>query len=209
MAKVLVKAFDLELERGYIFTDVGADNWASDYIATLYTHGITTGSNGKFMPNNTVSRAHYAAFLYRALNPDKAPKPEKTLELTLVVPETTNSGWVNVFPKDGTMKPPVGWSESMIEQHEQKIKDAVFNHSPKIGTGLSFGRGSMLVSNYDNPEALQNLAQSFKIINSDMTVEEWIADVNKAIETGEAVIARDNSYGVYQLLQWQSYHHLY
>ena len=67
----------------------------------------------------------------------------------------------------------------------------------------------MLVSNYDNPEALQNLAQSFKIINSDMTVEEWIADVNKAIETGEAVIARDNSYGVYQLLQWQSYHHLY
>ena len=67
----------------------------------------------------------------------------------------------------------------------------------------------MLVSNYDNPEALQNLAQSFKIINSDMTVEEWIADVNKAIETGEAVIARDNPYGVYQLLQWQSYHHLY
>lgn len=67
----------------------------------------------------------------------------------------------------------------------------------------------MLVSNYNNPEALQNLAQSFKIINSDMTVEEWIADVNKAIETGEAVIARDNSYGVYQLLQWQSYHHLY
>ena len=54
----------------------------------------------------------------------------------------------------------------------------------------------MLVSNYNNPEALQNLAQSFKIINSDMTVEEWIADVNKAIETGEAVIARDNSYGV-------------
>ena len=67
----------------------------------------------------------------------------------------------------------------------------------------------MLVSNYNNPEALQNLAQSFKIINSDMTGEEWIADVNKAIETGEAVIARDNSYGVYQLLQWQSYHHLY
>ena len=67
----------------------------------------------------------------------------------------------------------------------------------------------MLVSNYNNPEALQNLAQSFKIINSDMTVEEWIANVNKAIETGEAVIARDNSYGVYQLLQWQSYHHLY
>lgn len=201
MAKVLVNAFGLDIQKGYIFSDVDEDNWAKDYISTLYMHGITTGSNGRYMPDQPVSRAHYSTFLFRALNPDEAPKPEKPLQPNPLPkpelkPETPNSGWVNVFPKDGTVKPPAGWSESMLIQHEQKIKDTVFNHSPKKGSGQSFGRSSMLVSNYDNPESLQALAQSFKNINSDMTVDEWVADVNKAIETGEAVIARDNSYGV-------------
>lgn len=82
MAKVLVNAFELKIEKGYIFSDVGADNWAKDYISTLYVHGITVGSNGLYKPNDPVSRAHYAAFLYRALNPDDAPKPEKPLEPT-------------------------------------------------------------------------------------------------------------------------------
>lgn len=79
MAKVLVAAFDLPIKKGYIFSDIGANHWAKDDISTLYSHGITVGDNGMFKPNQSVSRAQYAVFLYRALNPDKAPKPSKPL----------------------------------------------------------------------------------------------------------------------------------
>lgn len=80
MAKVMAIAFDLDMHKGYIFEDVSKDHWAKDYIASLYMSGITVGSNGKHMPNQSVSRAHYVAFLDRALNPETAPKPEKPLQ---------------------------------------------------------------------------------------------------------------------------------
>lgn len=63
MAKVLVSAFGLDIQKGYIFNDVFVNNWAKDYISTLYMNGITVGSNGKFMPNEPVSRVQYATFL--------------------------------------------------------------------------------------------------------------------------------------------------
>lgn len=82
MSKVLVKAFDLKLEKGYIFTDINEGHWYKDYVATLYANGITAGSNGKFMPNDSVTRAQYSAFLYRSLNPENAIKPSKPLQPT-------------------------------------------------------------------------------------------------------------------------------
>ncbi|MEK5068045.1 S-layer homology domain-containing protein [Sporosarcina sp. FSL K6-1508] len=82
MAKVIVEAFNLDIHKGYIFDDVSESHWAKDYISSLYMSGITTGSNGKYLPSDSVSRAHYAMFLYRALNPENAPKPDKPLTQT-------------------------------------------------------------------------------------------------------------------------------
>ena len=49
------------------FTDT-ADYWAADYCDFLYNAGITTGySDGSFRPNDNVSRAQFAAMLYRYL----------------------------------------------------------------------------------------------------------------------------------------------
>ncbi len=76
MAKVLTNAFDLELYKGNVFSDVGESHWAKDYVSTLYKSGITVGSNGRYLPNDYVSRAHYAVFLNRALNQDGLQKPE-------------------------------------------------------------------------------------------------------------------------------------
>lgn len=87
MAKVLYYAFNLESHKGYIFSDVTEKNWAKDYIASLYVSGITTGSNGLFRPNGTVSRAEYATFLHRALYPEQAPVPEKPLEKDPINPK--------------------------------------------------------------------------------------------------------------------------
>ncbi|RAZ80871.1 metallophosphoesterase [Planococcus halotolerans] len=68
MAKVLVVAFDIELTGTHPFTDVPANHWAAKYIGPLYSSGITAGkSKTIFDLNGEVSRAEFAAFMYRAL----------------------------------------------------------------------------------------------------------------------------------------------
>ncbi|WP_163538778.1 S-layer homology domain-containing protein [Gracilibacillus sp. YIM 98692] len=67
MAKVIVEAFDLPIKKGHAFSDVADSNWAKDYISTIAYYRISTGSNGDYMPDNDVTRRHFAAFLDRAL----------------------------------------------------------------------------------------------------------------------------------------------
>ncbi|WP_194841515.1 S-layer homology domain-containing protein [Sporosarcina obsidiansis] len=90
MSKVLVNAFNLKIEKGFIFDDINESHWYKDYVATLYSNGITAGDNGKFLPNDRVTRAQYAAFLFRSLYPENAVKPSKPLQPT---PPASNSNF--------------------------------------------------------------------------------------------------------------------
>lgn len=68
MAKALVYAFDLiahQLQK--TFKDVS--NTYSVYADVLYVNHITTGyEDGTFRENNELTRAHFALFMYRAIN---------------------------------------------------------------------------------------------------------------------------------------------
>lgn len=67
-AKIFVKTFDLTYEGQLpLFNDVPKSHWASEYIYTLYGMGITTGSNGNFMPDHNVTNGQFASFLYRTI----------------------------------------------------------------------------------------------------------------------------------------------
>ena len=68
LAKILVNAFKLDLvpTNVHTFSDMNG-SWATPYVNILASNNVTTGSNGKFMPNQTVSRQHYATFMYRIL----------------------------------------------------------------------------------------------------------------------------------------------
>ncbi|WP_197278963.1 S-layer homology domain-containing protein [Lysinibacillus sp. ZYM-1] len=68
MAKVLVEALNLTANKKETFHDVPAAHWAYNYIAILASNGITIGDQGKFRPNDAVTRAEFATFLYRALS---------------------------------------------------------------------------------------------------------------------------------------------
>ena len=68
MAKVLVAAFNFTAIEQETFKDVPATHWAYDYIAILAANGIAIGDNGSFRPNDPVTRAEFAALLYRALH---------------------------------------------------------------------------------------------------------------------------------------------
>lgn len=67
MAKVLVESFNLSNKSGKIvkFADVPSGHWASGYIDTLSSNGISIGYNGKYMLNDSLTRGQYAVFLSR------------------------------------------------------------------------------------------------------------------------------------------------
>lgn len=69
MAKILVKAFNLDISKNTgSFKDV-SNKTLEPYIETLLAYGITTGYNdGTFKPNNPITRAHYTEFIFRILN---------------------------------------------------------------------------------------------------------------------------------------------
>lgn len=89
MSFVLAKAFGLNIEdtSGYAsgFSDITASHPYYKYINAIYYNGITTGDNGKYLPNNTVTRKHFALFVARANS--------EAFRLDLPVQgETVNSG---------------------------------------------------------------------------------------------------------------------
>ena len=67
MAKILAVAYDLETSGTNPLTDVSKGN--AKYVSALYNNGITTGFDDKtFKENASLTRAHYAVFMYRAQN---------------------------------------------------------------------------------------------------------------------------------------------
>ena len=67
LAKVLVGVLGLTPEGASSFTDVDSQHWSAGYIAVLEREGIALGDNGKFRPNEVVTRAQFAAFLHRIM----------------------------------------------------------------------------------------------------------------------------------------------
>lgn len=69
-SKILVHAFSLTGTIDNRFLDVPATHWADSTVNTLIANQITTGlGNGKFGPDATLTRSHFAIFLARVLEP--------------------------------------------------------------------------------------------------------------------------------------------
>ncbi|MFD1031869.1 C40 family peptidase [Metaplanococcus flavidus] len=71
MAKVLVEAYKLNGQKNPNFTDVSSSHWASDYISTLYSNGITTGyttgsKKGTYGLQENVTKVQFGKFMDRA-----------------------------------------------------------------------------------------------------------------------------------------------
>jgi hypothetical protein len=68
MAYALVKAFNLKGSYYEEFKDVPSTHPYFSYIDTLAANRITTGvGDGRFLPNNSVTRTSYSVFIARAL----------------------------------------------------------------------------------------------------------------------------------------------
>ncbi|WP_342471678.1 S-layer homology domain-containing protein [Metasolibacillus sp. FSL H7-0170] len=70
MAKMLVHAYGLTYNTDAemnTFKDIEDSAWYAEYVKILASHGITTGSNGYFKPNEPLQRQQFAALLARTL----------------------------------------------------------------------------------------------------------------------------------------------
>lgn len=68
MAAILRRSFELPLDMQATFVDVSPAHWAYQDINGIAKQRIAGGSNGKYMPSESVPRAHFSAFLVRALD---------------------------------------------------------------------------------------------------------------------------------------------
>ncbi|AMQ07080.1 S-layer homology domain-containing protein [Sporosarcina psychrophila] len=68
MAAILRRAFDMPLDKQATFIDVTPSHWAYQDINGIAKQRVAGGSNGKYMPSDSVTRAQFSAFLVRAMD---------------------------------------------------------------------------------------------------------------------------------------------
>ena len=79
MAAILRRAFNMPLDSQPTFTDVSPIHWAYSDINSIAKNRVASGyPNGSFKPSNIVTRAHFSAFLARALEDSMKVKAYKS-----------------------------------------------------------------------------------------------------------------------------------
>lgn len=98
MAKILVKAYNLNAKSTYRFKDVIKGYWAEEFISAMASTGVTYGyADDTFRPNEFVTRGQFSAFLARVLDlKEKAEVPGQ---------EPTNPGEEPQQPGDPAEEP--------------------------------------------------------------------------------------------------------
>lgn len=178
MAKILTIAFDLEVRANYDFPDVPASHTANKYVRAIYSNGITTGDNGKFLPNESLSRAHYAVFMHRAMNADKnhvaqpAPtpkpeKPEKNYRDTGVVTDKYDS------PSD-VPTPPGYKKDTFLAQQTKKHNEL------RVQNKHRYNGATTLFAGEDSKEVIEYRAKQIGI-----STNEFRDIIDYTIKTGE------------------------
>lgn len=88
MANTLMKAFKLTGSTNLNFTDIPTHHHAYQAVQALAANNITVGNNGRFNPNQTLTRAQFSSFLTRALLPAARPSIHTIYANAGLVPKT-------------------------------------------------------------------------------------------------------------------------
>lgn len=113
MSKAMVKTFKMKYQKGYIFKDVTKSSKYKNYASTLYTKGVIPYNKGKFDSKKIVTRAEYATYTNRAVNPSQALKPTKKL--------SKNPIKTQVKPKPQSSKLPKGAKYLFTSDGDEKV----------------------------------------------------------------------------------------
>lgn len=181
MADILYKAFEIPYKATDVFVDVPYENkhWFSIY--SLYSYGITTGDNGYFYPEKALTRAHFAAFMHRAMNHDpnfEAGSISKERKLRTSGKKYTDTGLIIDYYNSSLDVPlPSGETFQSIQEKQEKKRFEILVKENHTGSGSS----RILTSTTNSlKEEISNTSEFYGI-----TEQEYIDIINWAIETGE------------------------
>lgn len=172
MAKILATAFDLKGTK-HPLTDVSSKY--NSYVAALYENDVTTGYEDKtFKEKGSLTRAHYAVFMYRAMGLEKAggdtaQKPTTpSKKITMSSTEKEINDYIKsskLFAKDVTAHP-IGLNE--FNGYKKVIVDA---ESILKGTNLKITviEGPYFSLQQDNWKPVSKLLTSQVSYGSDRT----------------------------------------
>lgn len=150
MAKILATAFNLKGTK-HPLKDVSKN--INVYVAALYENGVTTGyEDGTFKEKGSLTRAHYAAFMYRAMGLDKGtggeqkPTTPPKNGLTMNSTEKEINEYIkssNLFEKNISMPHPVALKEfdgykEVVVKIESILAGTDLKVTNMLGGGIDF-----------------------------------------------------------------------
>lgn len=179
MAKILVTAYQLPINKSKSFKDVLTMDGAKDYISTLAFMQITTGyTDGTFGPNKVVSREHFAVFMSRLLNEKFRPK-EETIQTSFLRDITKDyyyesKNWKYNFKYLGT--------ENNMNKWNYDVPD--------------FTRLNSIVHEYEDSEGLKNSAGKIRLKYPIRVGEEWNTgnEIAKIVSIHNNIITRAGTF---------------
>lgn len=188
MALILANAFNLTAKGKHPFKDVSQTTDEGKAIAALYEAEVTTGyEDATFKPNESLSRAHYAVFLYRALNFEKnAQQPVEENPTDTDIPKLS----IDMSFED--FKKVVANDKSLYDvDPTDKIPEFAFNDSrfKKIliqGTDLvkttNFKFKSILNARLEEPDFVNTLPPGFMSTQIDISLSNKTGDMKFSID---------------------------
>ncbi len=125
MAVVLTKAFNLKGDNKTSFKDVPKDYYAHDHIDAILTNGVTAGyPDETFRPDEPTTRAHFAAFLSRALD---ETSEEKEAVVALLKKAYENEFAIDSYSFDGDFNFGLSLPEELQTPEMQMFTDMLEN----------------------------------------------------------------------------------
>lgn len=104
MAAILRRAFNMPLESQPTFTDVPPVHWAYADINSIADNRVASGyPDGSFKPSDVVTRAHFSAFLARAMEDSMKVKASKSY-VGETGSEIVRDGWKYTIEDDRLIK---------------------------------------------------------------------------------------------------------
>ncbi|QTD41002.1 S-layer homology domain-containing protein [Sporosarcina sp. Te-1] len=168
MAAIIRRSFKLPLDSEATFVDVTPAHWAYQDINGIAKQRIAGGDQGRYKPAQAVTRAHFSAFLARAM--------DDTMKL---------SSYKTYVGKKGISVEQNGFAYSI-----EKIGEPNFYRSILVKRNLSTGTQKQLLSKSDLPPTdvfIEYLKNDFPIVvyNQDIYIPYWYS-VGEMSETPSA-----------------------
>lgn len=124
------------------FSDVPSDKWYSEAVNALASLGIIQGSNGKFRPNDPITRAEFVAIAMRFADTVRGARASFTDVSTSAwyydsIASAVSYGWIGGY-SDGSFRPTKPITRAEVVTIVNRMLDRSFDSSVSIGFVTNF-----------------------------------------------------------------------